>query len=230
MSGLWPFAGQRPEVSGLIREQRGLPPERLRPPGLPPQPGWPQPQGCFRRPETHWPREPPAVPRVWRIQPFPGTSRVKPGAGFCASLPPSIPRRFTVSAKMETRKGYCTRILTSSATASSTYCTSHPFRKARSYFDVGPEVCIIEAIAGVEEAELAGWRWFSDRGNAAGSFRRDRVVEPELDMARISPRPSPFTSNLMKVVRWLAPEGSLTGAPMRSVARELEEEFPSGDG
>jgi hypothetical protein len=56
-----------------------------------------------------------------------------------------------------------------------------------------------------------------------------RVVEPELDMRRPAPRPSPVLDNISKLVRWLMPQTQATGAPMRSIARELEEAFPSRD-
>ncbi len=56
-----------------------------------------------------------------------------------------------------------------------------------------------------------------------------RVVEPELDMKRPAPRPSILLENASRLLRWLMPEGQRTGAPMRSVARELEEAFPTGD-
>ncbi len=59
--------------------------------------------------------------------------------------------------------------------------------------------------------------------------RAARVVEPELDMKRPTPRPSLVIENASRLLRWLMPEGQRTGAPMRSVARELEEAFPTGD-
>ncbi len=59
--------------------------------------------------------------------------------------------------------------------------------------------------------------------------RAVQVVEPELDMKRPAPRPSILFQNASRLLRWLMPEGPRTGAPMRSVARELEEAFPSAD-
>jgi hypothetical protein len=56
-----------------------------------------------------------------------------------------------------------------------------------------------------------------------------RVVEPELDMRRPTPHHSPITQTLNRFIRWMMPPSSTTGAPMRSVARELEEAFPSRD-
>lgn len=61
------------------------------------------------------------------------------------------------------------------------------------------------------------------------STRSTRVVEPELDMERPTPRPSVVLENASRLLRWLMPEGQHTGAPMRSVARELEEAFPTSD-
>jgi hypothetical protein len=69
---------------------------------------------------------------------------------------------------------------------------------------------------------LAGRREFSINGAT-------RVVEPELDMRRPAPNPSPITQTLARVIRWMTPERSAMRAPMRSVARELEEAFPSRD-
>ncbi len=56
-----------------------------------------------------------------------------------------------------------------------------------------------------------------------------QVIEPELDMSRPDPRPPAFLQNLSRLLRWLTPESRATRAPMRSVARELEEVFPAGD-
>ena len=56
-----------------------------------------------------------------------------------------------------------------------------------------------------------------------------RVVEPELDMKRCGPQESAVTSRLVELVRWLASSGRPTGSPMRSVAREIEELWPSRD-
>jgi hypothetical protein len=62
------------------------------------------------------------------------------------------------------------------------------------------------------------------------SERPAQVVEPELDMRRASTQPSPAAGLWRDLLRWLMP-GSYPVArpPMRSVARELEEVWPSGD-
>lgn len=55
-------------------------------------------------------------------------------------------------------------------------------------------------------------------------------MEPELDMPRTPAQTSSLiTDNLRKLVKWLAPGGNTLKGPMRSVARELEEEFPAHD-
>lgn len=56
-----------------------------------------------------------------------------------------------------------------------------------------------------------------------------RVVEPEMDMKRGGPQESAMTSRIAELVRWLAPNARATGSPMRSVAREIEELWPSRD-
>jgi hypothetical protein len=57
----------------------------------------------------------------------------------------------------------------------------------------------------------------------------ERVVEPELDMQRQRPQESAMTSRIAELVRWLTPNARPTGSPMRSVAREIEELWPSRD-
>ena len=56
-----------------------------------------------------------------------------------------------------------------------------------------------------------------------------RVVEPELDMSRLGPQQSAAASRIRGLMRWLIPSMALTAAPMRSIAREIEEAFPSGE-
>jgi hypothetical protein len=57
-----------------------------------------------------------------------------------------------------------------------------------------------------------------------------RVVEPELDMHRLRPRQSPTAGIFRDLVRKLLPGGqSPVQAPMRSIAREIEEAWPSGE-
>jgi hypothetical protein len=71
------------------------------------------------------------------------------------------------------------------------------------------------------------WTQFIIKGRTQPRVKeRARVVEPELDMTRAAPHPSSVIRALVKLVNWLAPMSRATRAPMRSVARELEEAFP----
>lgn len=72
-------------------------------------------------------------------------------------------------------------------------------------------------------------RRFSFAPGAPGSRARGRIVEPELDMNRERRQPPVFISRISAIVRWLLPESRKVGPPRRSVARELEEIFPSRD-
>ena len=56
-----------------------------------------------------------------------------------------------------------------------------------------------------------------------------QVVEHELDMHRIGSQPSATVSKLRGWVRWLMPGAHPVGAPMRSVDRELEDLWTSGN-
>ena len=67
---------------------------------------------------------------------------------------------------------------------------------------------------------------------ASGGVRsavRGRIIEPELDMNRERRDPPALITKISRIVRWLLPESRQVGPPMRSVARELEEIFPSRD-
>lgn len=56
------------------------------------------------------------------------------------------------------------------------------------------------------------------------------VVEHELDMNRQAyRRPAAALVRLREFIRWLTPQPGLVGPPRRSVAREIEERFPSCD-
>ena len=55
------------------------------------------------------------------------------------------------------------------------------------------------------------------------------IVEHEIDMVRSSERPVAGVPTLTRIRNWLMPSGRLVAPPMRSVARELEESFPSRD-
>jgi hypothetical protein len=57
----------------------------------------------------------------------------------------------------------------------------------------------------------------------------DRVVEHELDMNRSVGRALSFSQRIGRLIRWLMPDGRLSRQPARSIARELEEAFPSRD-
>lgn len=56
-----------------------------------------------------------------------------------------------------------------------------------------------------------------------------QVVEHEMDMRRAKPQDSLLTSRLAGLVRWLTPGGREVASPMRSVAREIEEMWPTRD-
>ena len=51
----------------------------------------------------------------------------------------------------------------------------------------------------------------------------------ELDMSRLRPQQSAAVSRIRVLMRWLIPSMGVTTAPMRSIAREIEEAFPSGE-
>jgi len=55
------------------------------------------------------------------------------------------------------------------------------------------------------------------------------IVEPELDMDRQSRRNPALLTRISQFIRWLMPQSAHVGPPMRSIARELEERFPSRD-
>ncbi len=59
---------------------------------------------------------------------------------------------------------------------------------------------------------------------------RGRVVEHELDMRRSEPERAITAARMRKLLRRLLPGGgAIAGAPMRSVDRELEDRWPSGN-
>ncbi|HUO05146.1 MAG TPA: hypothetical protein VMU16_08115 [Candidatus Binataceae bacterium] len=73
----------------------------------------------------------------------------------------------------------------------------------------------------MEERQLSG---VGIRPAIEGYFE---IIEHELDMVRVVERRQPLTAWLSRIMRWLAPSGRRVGPPMRSVARELEEAYPS---
>ncbi len=72
------------------------------------------------------------------------------------------------------------------------------------------------------------WARFVAVGSAE-QMAKARVIEPELDMSRPHLRTSSMAENLIRLIRWLTPQSGAMRAPMRSVARELEEAFPTSD-
>ena len=66
--------------------------------------------------------------------------------------------------------------------------------------------------------------WMRGRSN-----RRGRIIDHELDMLRMPPGKSITPNSLMRMLRGLKPSGALVGAPMRSVDRDLEDRWPSGN-
>jgi hypothetical protein len=72
-------------------------------------------------------------------------------------------------------------------------------------------------------------RRFSISAGMLGPVGGQQVVEHDMDMKRAKPQESAVTSRLAGLLRWLVPNGCATGSPMRSVAREIEELWPSRD-
>ena len=76
---------------------------------------------------------------------------------------------------------------------------------------------------------MAERRRFSISAGMLESAGVEQVVEHDMDMKRARPQESAVTSRLVELMRWLVPNGRPTGSPMRSVAREIEELWPSRD-
>ena len=76
---------------------------------------------------------------------------------------------------------------------------------------------------------MAERRRFSISAGMLGSVGAEQVVEHDMDMKRARPQESAVTSRFFELMRWLVPNGRPTGSPMRSVAREIEELWPSRD-
>ena len=73
-------------------------------------------------------------------------------------------------------------------------------------------------------------RRFSFALTRARAEKPGLVVEHELDMRRQAyRRPAAALVRLREFIRWLTPQSARVGPPMRSVAREIEERFPSYD-
>ena len=71
--------------------------------------------------------------------------------------------------------------------------------------------------------------WRSSKEPDFSINRTTRALDPEIDMRRPVPRRPTLVHNLSRLLRWMMPEGNSIAPPMRSVARELEENFPSQD-
>ena len=72
-------------------------------------------------------------------------------------------------------------------------------------------------------------RRFSVAPDRVRADQNASVVEPELDMNRQHRRESALLLRFWRFIQWLTPESGMVGPPMRSIARELEERFPSRD-
>jgi hypothetical protein len=76
---------------------------------------------------------------------------------------------------------------------------------------------------------VAERRRFSISAGMLESPGAEQVVEHDMDMNRAKSQESGVSSRLAEWMRWLVPSGRATGSPMRSVAREIEELWPSRD-
>jgi hypothetical protein len=65
--------------------------------------------------------------------------------------------------------------------------------------------------------------------NDKPSDRVKRVVEPELDMHRVRPEDSSWARYLRDIVHWLFPTAATAANARRSVARALEEDWPTAE-
>lgn len=70
-------------------------------------------------------------------------------------------------------------------------------------------------------------RWQSSKEVRFPQNHLARAADADLDMRRPPPRSSAIIRGLSRALRWMMPEGKSMGPPMRSVAREIEEAFPS---
>ncbi len=87
---------------------------------------------------------------------------------------------------------------------------------------------VVTRAAGREELEVA--EQHRRLPNGKPSFAHTgRVVEHELDMNRSVGHAYPLRARIERLMRWLMPDGQLARKPARSIARELEEAFPSRD-
>lgn len=75
---------------------------------------------------------------------------------------------------------------------------------------------------------MAVW-WGRMEANRVSPGLSSRVVEHELDMNRKRVRELIALNRLRELLRVLTPGGGAMGSPMRSIDRELQEAWPSGD-
>jgi len=73
------------------------------------------------------------------------------------------------------------------------------------------------------------WRRFGVSASTSAPAEERQVVEHDIDMMRARPQELTFSSRVVQLIRWLAPASRPTVSPMRSVAREIEEQWPSRD-
>lgn len=92
-----------------------------------------------------------------------------------------------------------------------------------------PRAIINPNVCRGEDGKLERSRRFSVALDRVHTDEPDLVVEPELDMDRQHRRESTLLLRLWRLIQWLTPESGMVGPPMRSIARELEERFPSRD-
>jgi hypothetical protein len=70
-------------------------------------------------------------------------------------------------------------------------------------------------------------RRLNGAGDRSARSNSGQVVDCELDMDRPRVTTRVFASRLERIVAWMIPSARIGGAPMRSVAREIEELLPS---
>ena len=75
---------------------------------------------------------------------------------------------------------------------------------------------------------MALWRMRS-KAFSSGSSKIARPTDAEIDMRRHRHAPSKISRGVARLLRWMLPEGDVIAPPRRSIAREIEEEFPSND-
>ena len=92
-----------------------------------------------------------------------------------------------------------------------------------------PRAIINQNVCRGEDGKLERSRRFSVALDRVRTDQNGSVVEPELDMNRQHRRESALVLRFWRLIQWLTPESGMVGPPMRSIARELEERFPSRD-